>query len=93
LQKKFERYRTKKTDSNGLYLHTLQKMIKEKAIYEKYLRGTEEVEKIEVLIPLDQFEHEARDVSSHNINDFIKSSAFTKEYVIENRHIKATVRI
>lgn len=80
LKKKFEPYQTRKADPNQLLLHILNKMVQEKAIYEKYTKGIEEMERIEVKIPLDQFEYEARDFSNHNITDFLKSTAFVKEF-------------
>ena len=48
LSKKFEPYKAKKTDANQLLLHTLKKMANEKAIYEKFIKGVDETEKIEV---------------------------------------------
>ena len=68
-------------------------MAQERAIYEKIIRGVEELEKVEVKIALDQFEHEARDFSHHNIADFYKSGMFTKEFAIEGRYIKTTTKI
>ena len=93
LAKKLEKYKTRKTDANQLLLHTLQKMVKERAVYEKILKGIEEAEKIEVQIPMDQFENEARDFSHHNINEFLKSAVFNKEFNIEGRHIITTTKI
>lgn len=62
-------------------------------MYEKYVRGIEEEERIEVYIPLEQFEHEARDFSNHNVSDFFKSSHFSKDFKIEGRQIKTATRI
>lgn len=67
-------------------------LVKERAIYEKVLRGIEDAERVEVRIPIDQFEHEARDYG-HNLNEFFKSGAFLKEFTIEGRHIKTTTKI
>ena len=53
LKKKFEPYQSKRTDPNQLLLHTLNKMVQERAIYEKIIRGIEEQEKVEVNIPMD----------------------------------------
>lgn len=80
LKKKFEPYLSKRTDNNQLLFHILSKLVQEKAVYEKIVRGIEEMEKIEVKIPLEQFEHEARDFSSHNVTDFLKSPLFFKEF-------------
>lgn len=57
------------------------------------MRGIEEAERIEVKIPLDQFEYEARDFSNHNLTEFFKSPAFLKDYQIEGRTIKTTTKI
>jgi hypothetical protein len=67
-------------------------LVKERAIYEKVLRGVEDAERVEVRIPIDQFEHEARDYG-HGLNEFFKSAAFLKEFAIEGRHIKTTTKI
>jgi hypothetical protein len=37
------------------------------------VRGIEEQEKIEVKIPIEQFENEAKDFAHHSITDFFKS--------------------
>ena len=68
-------------------------MVTERAIYEKILKGIEETEKVDVSIPIDQFENEARDFSHHNVSEFIKSSLFNKEYTIEGRNIRTTTKI
>jgi hypothetical protein len=93
LKKKFEPYQSKRADPNQLLLHILSKMVQEKAIYEKFVKGIEDVDRIEVKIPLDQFEYEARDFSNHNVTDFLKSTAFVKEYTLDGRHIKTTTKI
>jgi hypothetical protein len=53
----------------------------------------EELEKVEVKISLDQFEHEARDFSSHNVSNFFKSNMFVREFQIDGRYIKTTTKI
>lgn len=53
LTKKFEHFKTRKTDSSQLLLHTLKKMINERAIYEKFIKGIDEADKIEVQVPID----------------------------------------
>jgi len=75
-----------------LLLHTLMSLVKERALYEKYMRGVEEAERFEISIPIDQFEHESRDYG-HNLSEFFKSTAFLKEFTIEGRHIKTTTKI
>jgi len=93
LKKKFEPYQNKRADPNQLLLHILNKLINDTAIYQKILRGVEEQEKIEVKLPLDQFEHEARDFSSHNLTDFFRSPMFSHNFQVEGRHIKTTTKI
>jgi len=53
----------------------------------------EENEKIEVIVPLDQFEHEVRDFQQHSVTDFLTSSHFKKEFVIEDRKIKTLAKM
>jgi DNA replication licensing factor MCM2 len=93
LRKKFEPYLTKKQDVNQLLLHVLSKLVSEKALYEKILRGIEELDRIEVTITLEQFEHEARDFTSSNITEFYKSHGFLKDYRLEGRAIKTVTKI
>jgi hypothetical protein len=76
-----------------LLYHTLKKLVNEKAIYERYVRGLEDGEAIEVQVSIDQFEHEARDFAQHNVTDFYKSSLFNKEFTIEGRFIKTINKI
>ena len=68
-------------------------MVTERAIYEKILKGIEETEKVDVSIPIDQFENEARDFSHHNVSEFLKSSVFNKDFTIEGRNIRTTAKI
>lgn len=93
LRKKFEPYLTKRQDVNSLLLHVLQKSVSEKAYYEKVVRGLEEHDRIEVAVAIEQFEHEARDFTSSNINEFYKSPAFLKDYRIEGRNIKTLTKV
>jgi transcription termination factor Rho len=80
-------------DENASRHVQVAEMVQEKAIYEKYTKGIEEMERVEVKLPLDQFEYEARDFSNHNITDFLKSTAFVKDFQLEGRHIKTTTKI
>jgi hypothetical protein len=45
-------------------LHILKKLVTERAIYEKFTKDLDEGEKIEITVPLEQFEHEARDFTT-----------------------------
>ena len=92
LKKKFEPYQQKRSDPNQLLLHTLLQLVKERAIYEKVLRGVEDAERVEVRIPIDQFEHESRDYG-HYLSKFFKSKDFLKEFIIEGKNIKTTTKI
>ena len=67
-------------------------MVKERAIYEKMLRNVEDAERVEVRIPIDQFEYEARDYG-HTITEFFKSAAFLRDFALDGRHIKTTTKI
>lgn len=93
LRKKFEPYLTKRTDSNMLLYHILQRLVSERAVYEKITRGLEDQERIEVSIPMEMFEHEARDYANHVVTEFIKSPMFIKEYRLEGRHIKTVAKV
>lgn len=93
LTKKFEPYKTNKTDSNMLLFHTLKKMIDQKAIYERYMKQLADDERIEVSIPIESFEHEARDFQHHNISEFFKSSHFNKDFKMEGRLIKTLHKV
>ena len=68
-------------------------MANDKAIYDKMCKNMEETEKIDVAIPLDIFENEARDFSNHNVSEFYKSSVFNKEFAIEGRSIRTQAKI
>ena len=70
LSKKFEKYKTRQTDATQLLLHTLRRIIDDRAIYERAMKGLEDGEKVEVKLPLDAFENEVRDFARHNLMDF-----------------------
>ena len=57
----------------------------------KYQQNIEVTEKIPVEIPINRFKGDARDFNAQNIEHFIKSSHFTKEFKLEGDKIK-TVR-
>jgi len=62
-------------------------------VYEKYVRGLEDTDKVEVSIPIDLFEHEARDLKQTNIGEFYRSSQFTKLFKIVDRNIKTVQNV
>lgn len=87
LSKKFEKYKTRETDSTQLLFHTLQKIVRDRAIYEKAIQGLDDMEKVIVKVNLDYFENETKDFSSHNRIDFYKSAKFLKQYRLEDNKI------
>lgn len=87
LSKKFEKYKTRQTDSTQLLLHTLKIAAKNQAVYERALSGLDESEKVQVKVKIDFFENEAREFARHNLIDFYKSPAFSKEFRIEGGNI------
>ena len=52
-------------------------MASDKAIYEKYVRGLENSDRLKVKIPLENFYHEARDIPHHSVVMFFKSTVFS----------------
>ena len=59
----------------------------------KYQRGIEVTDKISVEIGLHRFKGEARDFNAQNIEHFIASSYFKKEFKIEGDMIKSVREI
>ena len=93
LSKKLEKYKYKKNDINMLLLHRLNKEVQDKAVMEKQLRGIEETEKVSVEISLYQLRTLARDYGITEIDTFIKSSQFTKDFRLEGEKIKTIKEI
>jgi DNA replication licensing factor MCM2 len=87
LSKKFEKYKTRQTDSTQLLLHTLKIAAKNQAVYDRALNGLDETEKVQVKVKMDFFENEAREFARHNLMDFYKSAAFLREFKIDKDHI------
>ena len=90
LSKKFEKYKTHRTDQSQLLIHTLRKIVADRAIYERALKGIEEHERVHVRFSKDQFEHEVRDLARHGVLDFYKSDAFKKEFNLEDEKFITT---
>lgn len=88
LSKKLDKYKQKATDVNSLLFHILKKLADEQAMLTKYQRGIEVTEKINVEIGLNRFKSEARDFNAQNIEHFVKSSYFEKEFRLEGDRIK-----
>lgn len=72
-------------------LHTLKKIVADRAIYERALKGLEETEQVPVRFAKDQFEHEVRDLARHNVAAFYKTPEFLKEFRLEDDKYIATV--
>jgi len=68
-------------------LHTLKKVVQDRAQYNRVVQGIDLLEKVIVRVPQSMFQSEARDFHQHNIYDFYKSQAFLKEYKIEGSDI------
>jgi len=65
-------------------LHTLKKIVADRAIYERALKGHEETERVHVRFTKDQFEHEVRDLARHNVSAFYSTDVFQKEFRLED---------
>ena len=76
----------------SLLLHLLQKMVSDRATYERAIRELSQEEKIEVKIPREQFEVEARDYNL-NLSHFYKASAFNDLFILDGRHIMSRGQI
>ena len=93
LSKKLDKYKQKATDVNSLLYHILKKLADEQAMLTKYQKGIEVTEKISVDIGLNRFKGEARDFNAQNIDHFITSSYFTKEFKLDGQTIKSVREI
>ena len=61
LNKKFEKYKTKSSDTNSLMAYMLGKLARERALVWKYKHDVEELHKVPVEIPINHFMNEVRD--------------------------------
>jgi hypothetical protein len=70
-------------------LHSLRKIVEDRAIYERALKGCDEAERVNVRFSKDVFEHEVRDLARHNVASFYASQAFQMEFKMEDdgKHI------
>ena len=87
LSKKFEKYKTRQADTTQLLLHTLKRIVDDRAIYERAVRGLDDSQKIEVKLSLEAFEHEVRDLARHNLMDFYRHPDFMKKYRRDEEYI------
>jgi len=87
LSKKFEKYRMRQTDTSQLLLHVLQKIMQNRAQYNRVVQGIDEHEKIQVKIALNYFESEARDYDRGNMVEFYNDERFKRSYRMEGNEI------
>ena len=52
----------------------------------------ETTDKIEISVPIEQFEYEARDYVN-NLSNFLKSPIFLKEFKLEGRYIQTIAKV
>ena len=93
LSKKLAKYKYKKNDVNMLLFHRLNKEAQDKAVMEKQQRGIEATEKVSVEISMYQLKALARDYGVTDVDTFLKSSQFTKDYRLEGDKIKTIKEI
>lgn len=88
LSKKLDKYKSKKSEINSLLYHILKKLSDEQAMLIKAKMGVEELTKVDVEVKLNSFKGEARDFNAQNLESFMKSSWFKKEFTIQGNLIK-----
>jgi len=93
LSKKLAKYKYQKNDNNTLLFHILNKEAQDKAVFEKHERGIEATEKIPVEITLNQFRSMAKNFNAHEVDNFLASSYFAKEFRLEGDRIKTVKEI
>jgi len=76
-----------------LLFHRLNKEAQDKAVMEKQSRGIEATEKISVEISMYQLRSLARDYGVTEVDTFLKSSQFLKDYCLEDDKIKTIKEI
>lgn len=80
LERKFEKYRNKKADSGQLLLFILRNSMKNRAAFTKQAQGMDDSERIQVRLPITEFENAARDYPRQQCLAFYKSADFVNEY-------------
>ncbi len=88
LSKKFQTYKAKSSETSTLLMHTLGKLIKERAVYNRFTNNLDDDAAVEVAIPMELFENSVHDFNVHDMMQFYKSSAFDSDFVIDKRQIK-----
>lgn len=76
LAKKFEKYRVRQQDPSQLLLHTLKKVVSDRAQYEKIIKGVDATEKISMTVPVALLQNEVRDFATFDLNNFFQSPVF-----------------
>lgn len=87
LSKKFEKYKFKRQDATQLLLHTLKRVIEDRAHYTRVIQGVDSLTQIHMRIPQAMFTTEVREFAQHSLHDFYKSPAFTAVYKIDGNDI------
>lgn len=93
LSKKLAKYKYQKNDINTLLFHILNKEAQDRAVFEKAERGIEVTDKINVEININQFKTMAKDFGAQEIDNFLSSSNFAKEFRLEGDKIKTVKEI
>jgi len=82
LEKQFQRYLTKNTDTNSLLMHILQKQVRALQWY----RGDTSDELNDIEVDLKEFEARARELEITQLTDFLKSAQFTRAGFVWDRN-------
>jgi len=93
LSKKLAKYKYQKNDINTLLFHRLNKEAHDRALFMKMNRGIEVTEKVNVELTMHELRQFARDYGVTELESFIKSHNFTKEYRLEGDKIKTVKEI
>lgn len=93
LSKKLAKYKYQKHDINLLLFNRLNKEAQDRAAMEKHARNIEATEKVSIDIPMSHLRALARDYGVTDIESFIKSSMFSKDYRLDGDIIKTIKEI
>ena len=93
LSKKLAKYKYQKSDINSLLYHILNKEAQDRAVLHKSEMGIEVTEKVNVEISMNDFKTLTRDFGAQEVENFLNSGVFTKEFRREGNHIKTVKEI
>lgn len=93
LSKKFEKYKTRQDDDTQILLHTLKKVVQDRAIFTKSMKGLDQFEKIEVSVTVEAFENEIADIPRHKLLHFFSHPQFLKLYKKDEKTITCLQKI